>query len=589
MAITLQQLIEARMTRRTLLGGASALLATAAMPRMGFGADEPFAPLPREQVQGLSLARGYEAQVLASWGDAIRADVRPFHPLSQSPDLQEVQFGYNCDYIAYMPLPFGSKSSTHGLLCVNHEYTHAPLMFPDYAGPKNKTRTQAAIELSAHGHSVLEIARTEKGEWDVVRDSPYNRRLSARTTYFTLTGPAAGSPRLRTAEDPTGTSVLGSLGNCAGGKTPWGTVLIAEENFNHYFGGTITGTPEYRNHRRYGVGMEDWYGWRHFYPRFDLDQEQNEANRFGWVVEYDPYEPAVTPVKRTALGRFKHESATVTTAYDGRIVVYSGDDERFEYLYRFVSRHAYDPVHREKNNDLLDDGVLYVARFDQDGLTWLPLTFGTWPLNEKEGFASQADVLIETRRAAELVGATPMDRPEDIEVHPTNGTVYVSLTNNTERKEANAPNPRVHNTHGHIIALHPPDGNHVADRFSWEITLLAGKVLSCPDNLAIDPKGRLWIATDGQPKTLEAADSLYMMQGEKPLRFLNAPMGAEVTGPEFTPDGTTLFVSIQHPGTDDDVNYGSPLTRWPSGPNSALPPRPSVVAIRRDDNGVIGG
>lgn len=589
MAFTLEQLIDARITRRALLGGAGALLASTALPRMVFAADEPLTPLPHEQVQGLSLARGYEAQVLASWGDAIRADVRPFHPLSQSPDLQEVQFGYNCDYIAYMPLPYGSKSSDRGLLCVNHEYTHAPLMFPDYAGPKNKTRAQAAIELSAHGHSVLAVMRKESGEWEVVRDSPYNRRLSARTTYFRLTGPAAGSPRLRTAEDPTGTSVLGTLGNCAGGKTPWGTVLIAEENFNNYFGGKIAGTPEYRNHRRYGVGMEDWYGWRKFYPRFDLDQEQNEANRFGWVVEYDPYEPAVTPVKRTALGRFKHESATVTTAYDGRVVVYSGDDERFEYLYRFVSSRAYDPVDRMKNDGLLDDGVLYVARFDEKGLTWLPLEFGTWPLNEKEGFASQADVLIETRRAAELMGATPMDRPEDIEVHPETGTVYVSLTNNLLRLLPNAANPRINNIHGHIIALKPPRGNHAADQYEWEIALLGSEALSCPDNLAIDPKGRLWVATDGQPKTLDAADSLYLMQGDTPLRFLNAPLGAEVTGPEFTPDGKTLFVSIQHPGTGDDANYINPRTRWPSGLNSALPPRPSVVAIRREDNGVIGG
>ncbi len=514
---TLSALIEQRLSRRAFIGGAlaagAALYTTTALPAWAKSAS-----LKAHNIDAIELLPDYQYQIIAAWGDAVTATET---------------FGYNCDYNAYMPI---KGSSAHGLLCTNHENTNIKKMVPAF---EKQTAEHVAIALAAHGHSVLEIKKEK--QWQVVKDSKYNRRITG-TTPIVISGTAAGSDRLKTSYDTTGKLGMGTLGNCAGGKTPWGTVLIAEENFNNYFGGDGSGTKEERNYTRYGVGAKNDYGWSELVNRFDINKELNEANRFGWVVEYNPYDSKSTPKKRTSLGRFKHESATVTLAADRCVVVYSGDDEANEFLYRFVSNKPY-----TGNADILDDGTLYVAQFDEKGMRWLPLIFGEGKLTPENGFNSPADILIEARIAASLLGATPMDRPEDIEVHP-DGTVYISLTNNRTRTTTDAVNPRRLNIHGHIISLTPPSGDHAAENFTWDIVLLGGKELSCPDNLAIHPDGSLWIATDGQPKTMDASDSLYKRQKDGSLlRFLNAPKGAEVTGPEFTPDGKTLFVSIQHP------------------------------------------
>lgn len=627
---TIGELVEARLSRRHLLkagmlGAGAAMLPGAALagkrdgwfdrliPSAGGGAS-PFREVEHAYTETIAVPDGYQAQVLMRWGDEVLKDAPAFDPAKQSPEAQAKQFGYNNDYIAFMPL--GNGNSQHGLLCVNHEYTNTNLMFSGmsrHGAAEAISKAQAQTEMAAHGHSVVEIRQTAEG-WQPVPQSRYNRRFNALNTRFALSGPVAGHPRAMTASDKTGREVTGTLNNCAGGKTPWGTVLFAEENFDDYFHGDAAGTSEARNYERYGVGSSgDMYGWWRFDDRFRLDREPNEANRFGWVVEYDPYEPASLPKKRTALGRFKHEGATTALTPDGRVVVYMGDDERFEYLYKFVSANTYDPENRAANRDLLDEGTLYTVRFEADGsVRWLPLIFGEGPLTEKEGFYSQADVLIETRRAAELVGATPMDRPEDVEANPASGKVYVSLTNNSKRMEANAVNPRTPNLYGHVLELTPPkqgeQADHGAEVYQWEIFLLAGKpdegsgaayggaisehgFLSCPDNVAFDPKGRLWIATDGLPKTYGVADGLFMTETEGagraiPRHFFRAPKGAEVCGPEFTPDGTTLFLAVQHPGADG--SFDTPSTRWPDF-DEAMPPRPSVIAITKEDGGVIGG
>jgi secreted PhoX family phosphatase len=425
---------------------------------------------------------------------------------------------------------------------------------------------------------------------------------------------------MKTNYDPTGTKIFGTINNCAGGKTPWGTVLMAEENFHGYFGGELPAdSPEARNHKRYGVPGTAYAWWRS-QDRFDVGKEPNEPNRYGWMVEYDPYDPSSTPVKRTALGRFKHEGATSFVNKDGRVVLYSGDDERFDYLYRFVTNGTFDPNNPEANRDLLDDGVLSVAKFDEEKVTWLPLVYGEGPLTEENDFHSQADVLIETRRAADLLGATPMDRPEDVEPNPVNGRVYVMCTNNSRRKaeQVDAVNPRAENAHGQVVELIPPggagkDADHTADQFDWDFLLLAGDPkkadsgakyhpdteawLSSPDNCAFDAQGRIWISTDqgGAQAKNNIPDGMFACDLEGDGRaymkfFFASPVGAEMCGPEFTPDGRTLFVAVQHPAEADAFasTFEKPTTRWPDF-IEGVPPRPSLVAITKDDGGPIGG
>jgi hypothetical protein len=400
--------------------------------------------------------------------------------------------------------------------------------------------------------------------------------------------------------------------------TPWGTVLSGEENTNFYFTGDPGKGPEAAARKRYGINGQGRYIWGNHFDRFNLNREPNEPNRFGWIVEIDPYDPKFTPMKRTALGRFKHEGATTAVSHDGRIAVYSGDDERMEYVYKFVTSGRFDPARPEANRDLLDEGTLYVAKFEANGrMRWLPIVFGQGPLTAANGFASQADVMIETRRAADLLGATPMDRPEDVEAHPVTGRIYVVLTYNERRKpdQVDAANPRGPNKYGHIIEIVPPLSggapDHTATECGWEFFLLGGDPanpehgaryhgpvtgngwLVAPDNVAFDPRGRIWIVTDGQDDWAGFADSVYAAETSGPRRgitrnFFSAPRGAEICGPEFTPDGKTLFLAIQHPADEKGSTYDKPSTRWPDF-KDGIPPRSAVIAVTKTDGDEIGG
>lgn len=532
------------------------------------------------------LAEGYNAQTLLRWGDAVLPEAPTFAPLAQSAQAQAQQFGYNNDFIAYFPI---DGSSQHGLLCINHEYVNAAMMFT--GSPKATDLSEALLrtEMQAVGCSIIEVKKQPNGEWQPLLGK-FNRRISA-TTPMQITGAAAGHARLRTRADAAGTQAIGTFANCAGGQTPWNSYLTCEENVDDYFWlGNYDG-EQAEHHRAMGITNTPYQRWDRVEDRFNVSVEPNEPNRFGWVVEIDPFDPQSTPKKRTSLGRFKHECATVVQNADGRIVVYSGDDEYFQCLYKYVSAGRYEAG--TPHDALLDDGTLYAARFDADGsVQWLPLVYGAAPLNEANGFASQGDVLIETRRAAKLMGATPMDRPEDIAVHPKSGHVFASLTQNPKRLQRDAVNRRAPNLHGYILEIIPPAGDHAATQSRWEIALEGGKdSLACPDNLAFDAQGTLWIATDGQQKTLGISDGLYALDVSKqndaatPHCFFRAPIGAEVTGPCFTPDGSTLFVSVQHPA--EKSSYDKPTTRWPDF-DKTLPPRPSVLAITKTGGGVIG-
>ena len=605
-------------SRRTVLKGMAAgsaygLFGCASATIGGEGSTAPsFTEVPRSTGEGIQVPPGYNAQVLLRQGDPIRPGAPEYNPATQTGEQQEQQFGTDPDFISFMPLPYGSNSSTRGLLGVNHENHRAPICFP--GSPKQLSKQQVEVQMAAQGFSITEIAK-EGNQWRVVKDSRYNRRISTNAP-MRISGPAAGSERMKTSADPTGTRSFGTFNNCAGGTTPWGTMLTAEENIQNYFSGDAGKGPEAASRKRYGItGKGRYADWARYVDRFNLDKEPNEPNRFGWIVEIDPYDPSHTSVKRTALGRCAHECATHAVSHDGRIAIYSGDDARMEFVYKFVTEGRYDPKNREANRDLLDRGTLYAARFEANGkMRWLPLVYGTGPLTAANGFNSQADVMIEVRRAGTLVGATPMDRPEDVEPHPTTGNIYVVMTFNERRTAAqvDAANPRAENKWGHIVEIVPPRVNgkpdHAATECGWGFFIVAGDPskpeqraryanppsangwVCAPDNVAFDPKGRIWISTDGQEDAGGFNDSLYAAATGGPSRgatrcFFTAPDGAEVCGPEFTPDGKTLFLAIQHPG--EGSTYDKPSTRWPDF-RPDLPPRGSVLAITKADGGEIG-
>jgi secreted PhoX family phosphatase len=601
-------------SRRTFLGGvlATGCASTAKISRTPDSNSVPsrkFFNLPPILDTHHHVAEGYEADILISWGDPLFVGQSAFQFDSLTGEEQAQRFGYNNDFLALIEEELQGKPRT--LLVVNHESTSAQLMFVGQENYVSSDVAHADIERMAHGLSVLELQNID-GKWRVVQDSPFTRRITVDTP-MRLSGPLAGHERMRTPEDPEGTIVLGTLHNCSGGKTPWGTILTCEENILYYFRGEFTDNTEIPTYKRYNIGYSKSYLWNLVDKRWDLTHAPKQPNRYGWVVEVDPTDPNSTPVKRTALGRMYHESANPILHPDGRVVIYMGDDGYFEYLYRFVSRKPFDP-NFDKNNrmamgDILDDGVLSVAKFHEDGrLTWIPLEYGTNGLSEENGFFSQADVLLNARTAGDIVGATPLDRVEDVEPNPHTHKIYLNCSTNKKRATKDFPgtsaeSPRAENWAGHIIELTPPDGDHASPSMKWDILLLAGSekhhaqygfgleedaFFACPDNAAIDPDGKLWISTDGSNEVLGIADGLYAVEtdGDKrgqSKRLFAAPKGAEVTGPCFSADGCSLFISIQHPdATDVDLRNS-----WPDFTKDH-PPRPSVLVIRRKDGGVIG-
>lgn len=569
-----------------------------------------FVGVPPSRADTVVVPPGYVAQVLAPWGEPVGIPGRlpPWRPdASASADEQAVQLGMHHDGLHYYPL----QGSRRGLLVINHEYTDDGLLHP--GGMEPWTAEKVRKSQAAHGVSVLEVEQAADGRWEVVRPSRHARRITA-TTPIALAGPAAGHRLMRTAADPQGRLVRGTLNNCASGRTPWGTYLAGEENFNGYFAGPRE--PD-AHARRWGLGGGSWYRWHEHDERFDADQHPHEPHRFGWIVEIDPYDPTAVPVKRTALGRAAHEGAWVAVTREGRAVVYSGEDARFEYLYKFVSRDAIRPGGARANSDLLDHGTLHVARFEADGTgRWLPLVHGVGPLVAAHGFVDQGEVLIKTRQASDLLGATKMDRPEWIAIDPHSGEVYCTLTNNARRGQPGHPgvdaaHPRAGNTMGHIIRWKEA-GDFDATRFEWSHLVLAGDpanerpeargnirgdLFACPDGITFDARGVLWIQTDAHASQMHRGE--FERLGNNQLlacdvatgevrRFLTGPVNCEITGLAFTPDGRTMFVNVQHPGEPpadrSDPHDPTRYSRWPAGGR----PRSATVVVRRVDGGLIG-
>jgi len=611
-----QSVLAAEISRRTALRGgalgAAGFIALGAVnvpkasAQTASGVVGDFTAIPTSTADTVVVPDGYTAQPMLPWGDPIVPDGPAYlDDASNTAAEQEQQLGQGHDGIHFFPLGANRDASDRGLLALNHEYTVAAQLFPD--GAENWSEEKTLKEQAAHGVSIVEVAMDSNGEWATVA-SDLARRITVNTP-MTFSGPATGHRLLQTGADPDGTTPVGTMNNCGNGYTPWGTYLTTEENFNGYFWEETEGAAETISEEqaainaRYGVGAQGFgYQWATTDDRFRADLEPNEPNRHGWMVEIDPYDPSSTPVKHTAMGRFKHEGAAFATAANGAAVIYMGDDERFDYVYKFVGAADWQGEVAAGRSPLAE-GTLFVARFDEGSTgEWLPLVHGEGPLTEENGFTDQGDVLIKARMAADAVEATPMDRPEWTAVHPTTGEAFVTLTNNTNREEPNAANPRVNNEWGHIIKWKESGDDPASTTFEWDFFLLAGAgadsgdestidaddQLGSPDGLWIDQNGRMWIQTDGsQPDGSNNQMLLADPESGEIKRFLVGPVDCEVTGVTSTPDGTTVFVNIQHPGDSGGAENPTETSTWPDGEGAGRP-RPATVAVRRSDGGVVG-
>ncbi|GAB4142160.1 MAG: PhoX family phosphatase [Sphingomonadales bacterium] len=678
-----------RLERRSFLKGAGAV---ASLPLVGgavgaLGAKDAhaaggdtldFVPIVGTADDQIIVPEGYEWYPVIEWGQSLSAftpdlsddDIRAGRHLRPAGARnQGAQFGYNCDAIEFFPLPTPeSDGRNNALVCVNHEFLSGRLLFEFENGPTapgvddirnaanvleymNANPAAARFSINAVGVAVAEIER-KGGRWQLVQSSGFNQRITLNTP-IRMGGPASNSKFLKTNANPNGRVVRGTYNNCASGATPWGTYLTCEENFEQPFGNfdslvarlEAEGTDEAKKlldmHSRIPPnGGVSRMGLEGLFERFDVDKEPNEMFRFGWVVEIDPYDPAARPVKRTAMGRFKHEGAATIVAPDGRLVAYMGDDARFEYAYKFVTERKVNTRNRRANRNLLDRGTLYVAKFNDDGTgEWMPVDYDSQQALRDakiEGtdipqFENQDEVLINVRRAADILGATPMDRPEDFEANPVTRKAYLTLTNNSRREEANIVNPRIPNRWGHIVEMTEDGNDNAATSFTWEIFLMAGDPTSgegslltskedlndinngslttndtyyagfpfadqlasigSPDNIGFDNDGNLWIVTDGaQPRGNN--DGAFAVPTEGPNRgflrqFMSSVPGSEVCGARFTPDNKTLFLNIQHPGDRSGFRIGNPLSNFPKFEGNSEP-RPTLIGVRRLDNKRVG-
>jgi len=613
------RVVERAISRRGFLGGVLAFGSGAAVMGTAFlkgstalaqqSSRFAFEQLPAQTDGTVHVPQGYNWDVLVRWGDPLFSEAEGAFDSQTgvSVEMSDKVFGENTDGMELFNV--GGRE----LLVINSEYTNRSTNLPHTDGGTPGSLDDVRILQNLQGVSVIEIAEGENG-WEVVVDSPYNRRLT-HLSPMTFDGPAAGHDLLKTADDPTGMNSLGTMNNCGSGRTPWGTYLTCEENFNGYFGSTAEREDQKpldvdAGYARYGIGADGWgYDYHLWDARFDTAKNHNEPHRVGYIVEIDPADPTSTPVKHTALGRFKHENAAYALTPEGRVVFYMGDDERGEFMYKWVSRDIYTPG--GDTSTLMSEGTLYAAVFNDDQTgQWMPLTPETTGMDA-------ARIAVFTRMAASAVNATTMDRPEWIAVNPTAVEAYCCLTNNSRRgalnddgtvrtnaggepMTVNAPNPREINRYGQIVRWRPHNDDHGADTFDWDLYVMvgnptvhddayagsanmnAGNLFNSPDGMQIDTTGLIWIQTDGNDDNegdFAGMGNNQMLAGDPATgeirRFMTGPNGCEVTGLTWSSDRRTMFVGIQHPGAP-----------FPDGPDSL--PRSAIVAIKRDDNALVG-
>jgi hypothetical protein len=680
----INDLIEVRLSRRGLLGAFSALplltlapgCATAAGtgPSVATAPAKPagFASVAATTADTVTVPAGYRWSTLIAWGDALFEGMAPFNADTLTREEQERRFGSNNDMLAIFPARWTFPKATDQqrfFLCANHEYFDPAMMFPSAQSPWELTPARVAAMYAAMGVSVVELS--QQGQtWRALRGG-LNRRITPFTPVM-FSGPAAqhrwirsAAAQVNAAEPGAGAGLVacGTHSNCAGGETPWGTYLTAEENFNNYlFNSNISAgaaaaaaDPALQlDAENFGYPLERGRNSMGAPRQFDLAANPNVGALYGWTVEIDPYDPTWAPRKRTALGRRKGECANTALSRDGRVAVYSGDDQVNEFVYKFVSKNRFNAANRTANRDLLDDGALYVAQFDEDGTgRWLALTVANANAAADQAgypqrFADLGDVMVRAREAARLMGATPMDRPEDVEALHTpdwvgTGSVLVVCTKNTQQGFARGGNPRrldpdkpnraQSNLAGHIIRIDEAGGDCGALTFKWDVFALAGDPnaaapisttptgtrlhvdvavngaptfsgdrFACPDNVCFDSAGFVWISTDGSDEVFGDCNDMVVVapvSGAEPRpvkRFLVCPVGAEVCGPMLSPDETAFFCAIQHPGENNAQRVRFSDERWEkpgTKPGSTFPdggwPRPAVVVVTRDDGGKVWG
>jgi secreted PhoX family phosphatase len=638
----------ARASRRGFLFGGLAAVVSSGLVSVGLGPRAAlaqsaaasallgFAPVPLSKEDTVVVPAGYRVQVFAPWGTPLIDGAPAYAPGAVTGAAQAMQVGSHHDGMHFFPI---EGSSTDGLLVMNHEYVEPRFMHAEtwkgqaldgesvvLTAEGKRDDDEVLAEIGGHGVSVIRVQRGADGQWAIVA-GPMNRRITGATE-MQIAGPVRGHANLVTKFSPDGTRTRGTLNNCAHGVTPWNTYLAAEENWAGMF---VNTGEQPREHDRYGVPDEaSRYQWElaasgaDDFVRFNAtatgasaaEDYRHEPNTYGWVVEIDPFDPASTPVKRSHLGRFAHEGVVFHAAEEGKpVVCYSGDDSRFEYIYKFVSAA---PWAAGARGEILDEGTLYVAKFNADGSgEWLALAPGENGLTPENGFADLADILLNTRLAADQAGATKMDRPEWGTVDPSTGEVYFTLTNNNRRTlpDVDPVNPRAENFYGSVVRWKEAAGDFAATTFQWELFVLAGtkansrtiagetlnddNLFACPDGIWCDKDSRLWIQTDmgdigpAQSGPLAPFGMNQMLAADPRTgeirRFLTGPWGQEITGVVTTPDGTSMFVNVQHPGGHASAeefaagNYGSGFPDY----NGSVP-RSATLVITREDGGVIG-
>ena len=585
--MSFQQVLDARLSRRSVLRGGFGTAATAVLGSFGLAAcghdDEEnaavsttvtklgFTAVAKSTADVLTVPAGYTAKVIYALGDPIAAGTSAFLNDGSDTDYDN-RSGDHHDGMEYFGLSAdGTRAdyvgSSRGLLAINHEALTDHFLHLAGSSARPRPALESDKEIPAHGVSIIEVAKGSNGSFAYTQASSYNRRVTPLTP-AEISGPARGSALVRTLYSNAGTGCRGTINNCGTGYTPWGTFLTGEENWAGYFTRNATDNAARGNDKsvtalnRYGraQGAASRHGWETSgsadkYARWNIsklglstdgvDDYRNELNTYGYIVEIDPYNKTAAIKKRTALGRFAHESAAFSKRVEGKpLAVYQGDDSRGEYIYKFVSTANWTAADANPSNRIatgdkyLDAGKLYVAKFNADGTgNWIELSITTPAIAAYTAyaFADQADVCVHSRLAADAVGATKMDRPEWCAVHPETGEIYYTLTNNSNRKveptgtqqALDAANPRAYsdsfaggapgapgNVNGHIIRMLETGGESAALGFTWDVYLFGAQAdaetskinlsaltaeqdFSSPDGLWFSPTTQLaWIQTD---------------------------------------------------------------------------------------------